>query len=202
MRTPPERRRRPQARAASQAVSAWSRRSGLRALGRLGTHRARRLGTAEPAGTRRTSGAPCPSPQLRAGASDTPVGSLAAWPEGRVASGARHEHSFIHPGNGAPPPNRGSAEVGVPGREPSGGPQGAAGEPAAGCCGMQRPDATPGPRFVRGRSAPPPAARPQGCCPPRRGALTTPWGHRHPVMMPAATSAAGAAPFPPAGGRT
>ena len=101
-----------------------------------------------------------------------------------------------------PPANWVSAKVGDPGRLPSGTPQGTNVELSAGCCGMQRPCASPAPPFVRGRSAPPPAARPQGCCPPRRGALTTHWDSRHSIMMPAATRRAGAAPFPPADGRT
>ena len=67
---------------------------------------------------------------------------------------------------------------------------------------MRRPCASPGPRFARGRSAPPPAARPQGCFPPRRGALTTHWDSRHSIMMPEATQAEGAAPFRPEDGRT
>ena len=200
-RTPPERRRRPQVRAAAFGAQAQKRGAAPRALGRAGASRARRLGTVAPSGTRRTTGAPCPAPQLQVGASETPGGVLAAWPEGRMASRARHKHAWAHTENGTPPPKRGSAKVGGPGRRPSGAPQGAIVEPAAGGYGMQRPCASPVPLFVRGRSAPPPAARPQGSCPPRTFALTTQGDRGHSIMMPAATRTAGAAPFPPADGR-
>ena len=42
-----------------------------------------------------------------------------------MASAARHQHAFPHQGNGTPPANWGSTEVGVPGRRPSSAPQGA-----------------------------------------------------------------------------
>ena len=58
-----------------------------------------------PAGTCGIVGAPYPAPQLWASASETPVGSLAAWPEGLMTSGGRHKHALIRPGNGTPPPN-------------------------------------------------------------------------------------------------
>ena len=64
----------------------------------------RRLGTAAPAGTRSTAGARCPAPQLQAGASETHVGVLALWSEGRMDSAARHQHVFPHQGNGTRPP--------------------------------------------------------------------------------------------------
>ena len=127
---------------------------------------------------------------------------VVTWLEGWIASGARHERASIHPRNRTPPPNWGSAKVGVPGRPPSTGLRAAAVEPALACSRMLRPEGSPGFVFVQTRSAPPPAARMQGCGPPRRGALTMHWDRVHSIIMPAATRAAGAAPFPPADGRT
>ena len=130
--------------------------SSLRAPDRPGAPRARRLGHRTPAGTRCTAGAPCPAPRVRAGSSETSARMPATWPEGRMASEARHKRASAHPGNGTPAPKRGSAKVGVPGRRPSGAPRCAIVEPAAGCDGVQRLCAPLGPRFVSGRSAPPP----------------------------------------------
>ena len=50
--------------------------------------------------------------------------------------------------------------------------------------GMRRPRASPDPLSLRGRSAPPPAARPQGCCTSRRGPLTTHKDCRHSIIVP------------------
>ena len=147
--------------------------SSLRAPDRPGAPRGRRLGTAAPTGTHSTEGAHCAAPHMRVGCFEIPIKCVqhdyrVGWP-----AGCGNEREMMHLRSGALPQNRGSAEVAVPGRRPFRPPRVVTGEPAAGCCGMQRPCASPGPRFVRGRSAPLPATRPQVCCPPRRGALTT-----------------------------
>ena len=108
-------------------------------------------------------------------------------------SGARNMRALVHLGNGTLPPSGGSAEIGVPGRRPSGAPRGAKVEPAVGGNGMRRPCASPGPRFARGQFAPPLGAPPQGCGRPRTCALTATWGRWVAMSVPAATNTAGAA---------
>ena len=153
-------------------------------------------------GARGTEGAPCSVLHMRVGGRKPSVGLPITWLEGLMVSGARQKCALIILGNGPLSLKGGSAEVGVLGRRPAGAPRGTKMEPAAGCVGMRRPRASPDPLSLRGRSAPPPAARPQGCCPPRRGALTTQWDSMHSIMMPAATRRAGAAPFRQAEGHT
>ena len=110
-------------------------------------------------------------------------------------------HSFIRetgprPQEGGPPRSaiRGGGPLGL--RRV---PQGSLRQAAAGCSGRTRRlaldlcGANPLLRPLLVRRA---AARHEGARSRR------PCGHRHPIMVPAATIAAGAAPFPPAEGRT